>query len=425
MAINTPADIDPALMIELYLTDLQRESLPEEIFDRFSETIQPAGDNPVSIPEAVYLRLDAEATGARTAKIPLIKELSGNPNIGANSSPLGNEEDWIVKHFTARYTDISHATTNQKYGIKHIDRAPYQIQQYRNIGLGKFFKQYFGKMQRQTLTECMSENLKEDPHFLDDVWSPHWYVPNVVDARQPQFDMDNNNHTDNIVEALLLAGTGGYAAGTVVYFQRLEVWAREVAMIVPLENEEGQYYIVVIPTPTARWMKNPATGFGVLGDLYRAFDGYSERQKFLYPGSIGKIGNLVIYEDPRYPTLLPSGSGSFPGSCEESGCPGHRTMTVAYRGQGNADDGSSDPRDTSANSRMLGWLMGKGAILEWMPEGFHWEYEYEAYDKFYGTGVFCSVGMMMPIYNISNGITENVQQNSSICLPFARPPELV
>jgi hypothetical protein len=60
-----------------------------------------------------------------------------------------------------------------------------------------------------------------------------------------------------------------------------------------------------------------------------------------------------------------------------------------------------------------------------MPEGFHWEWEYEQYDKFFGSGVFCSVGIKQPIYTISNAQNQNIQQDGSIILPFAQPPQLV
>jgi hypothetical protein len=92
---------------------------------------------------------------------------------------------------------------------------------------------------------------------------------------------------------------------------------------------------------------------------------------------------------------------------------------------GNADDGSSDPRDKSANARLIGFLLGKAALCEWMPENFHWDWEYEQYDKYFGAGVFCSVGIKSPIYTMTNAGNVNIQQLSSIILPFAQPPQLV
>jgi hypothetical protein len=62
-----------------------------------------------------------------------------------------------------------------------------------------------------------------------------------------------------------------------------------------------------------------------------------------------------------------------------------------------------------------------------MPEGFHWEWEYEMYDKYFGSGIFCSVGIKQVVFDSTEGIDSKddgtVQQNGSIVLPFAAPPE--
>jgi hypothetical protein len=91
---------------------------------------------------------------------------------------------------------------------------------------------------------------------------------------------------------------------------------------------------------------------------------------------------------------------------------------------GRADDGSSDPRDTGANARLVGFLLGKAALIEWMAEPYHWEWEYEQYDKFFGSGIFCSCGIRQPIYDLSTETNISWQQDSSIVVPFAQPPDL-
>jgi hypothetical protein len=100
-------------------------------------------------------------------------------------------------------------------------------------------------------------------------------------------------------------------------------------------------------------------------------------------------------------------------------------MTAQYRGMGRADDGSSDPRDKTTSARLVGFLLGKACLCEWMPEGFHWEWEYEQYDKYFGSGIFMSVGIKNPMFDLTGGDATNVQQDNSIVLPFAYPPQLV
>ena len=65
--------------------------------------------------------------------------------------------------------------------------------------------------------------------------------------------------------------------------------------------------------------------------------------------------------------------------------------------------------------------MGRGAICEWLAEPHHWEWQFKNYDKVFGAGIFCGVGMKTPIYNITDGVSQNVQQDSSIVLPFGNP----
>lgn len=90
---------------------------------------------------------------------------------------------------------------------------------------------------------------------------------------------------------------------------------------------------------------------------------------------------------------------------------------------GNADDGSSDPRDLTTAGRQVGFVYGKRALCEWMPEKFHWEWEYEWYDKFFGSGLFLSVGIKLLQYDKSVGKTYRTLQCPGCAVtPFAVPP---
>lgn len=419
--INQPLPLQTSLQIKLFLTDVQKEALPEEVFDRLSaDYVYAVGEDAPSLPNAIYLKLDVNANDARTVSIPLIKGLVEEPTEGSTADQRFNEERRITKDFVMEYTDVSHATTNQKYGIEALTKKPYRIFEDRARALGRYFKQLFGRYRRQALLEQHSQNLSEAPHFLADAWSPNWYVPNVGNTNQPAYDSTYADHTNNIVAALTAAGTGQNATGTVLYFQRLEEWARNEAFINPIDFGDGTTgYVVLVPTPVARWLKNPVNGLPTLGDVWTRVQAFSEEIKFMYPGLLGQLGSLRLVEDQRYPTLTLGGSAS-----GGSGGGAAYTMTAQYRGMGRADDGSSDPRDKSINARQIGFLLGKAALIEWMAEKFHWEWEYEQYDKFYGSGVFCSGGFKQPMYDIDTGTDISLQQDSSIVLPFATPPEL-
>jgi len=419
--INHPTNLIQDLQIELFLLDVQKEALPEEIFDHLAaDYIYSVGENAPSLPNALYLKLDTKINEGRTVKVPMIKELFEEPTEGSLGDQRLNEEDRIMKFFTMEYTDVSHATTNQQYGIEALTRAPYKIDEDRSRAIGKYYKQLFGRYRRQALLEQHSQNLSEAPHFLTDAWGPNWYVPNIANRDQPTYDTVYANHTNNIAASLIAAGTGQQATGTVVYFQRLEEWARTEAFITPFDFGDGSDgYVILIPTPVARWMKNPTEGLPVLGPIWRDAQAFDKEIRFMYPGLLGQLGGLRFVEDPRYPTLTLGGSAS--GSTQGAGS---YTLTAQYRGMGRADDGSSDPRDKSANARLVGFLLGNNALVEWLAEPMHWKWEFEQYEKFFGSGVFSSVGFKQPIYDLGTETNTSWQQDSSIILPFAQPPEL-
>lgn len=429
MSINVTQPLDADLQIQIFLTDLKREALPQEIFDKLSDNyVYSVGEDAPSLPNAIYLKLDAKADEGRTVKVPMVKDLYGDPTLGAAQSQVGGEEDITTKHFDMQYTDLSHATTNQAYGIYARDKFPFKLFEQRVPLLGRYFKQYFGKMRRQALLECHSENLHEDPHFLPHAWSPNWYIPGLPNSSQPIYDpadqLDDATWTAELVAAMNAAGLGSSACASIRFFQRLEEWASTEKLIRRITFEDGtEGYVFILPTPQATWLKH-AVNDQALGGVWQRIEAFSTEVRMMYPGLLGQLGAIRFVEDPRYATLTLTGTSSGSGRVSGSGSGAGSTMTAQYRGMGNADDGSSDPRDKSASARQVGWLLGQAALCEWMPEGFHWEWQYQQYDKYFGSGVFCSVGVKQVGYDNANATpgVMHLQQQGSICVPFAPPP---
>ena len=432
--INHPSVLDAELQIETYLTDMRREYIPNDIFDNLSsEYINPTAEEPGSMPNAIYLKLKAEVDKGRTCKVAMVKDLSGAPTLGANGDQRLNEEDIETKWYRQEYTDLSHATTNQQYGIYARDKAPYKVFEYRVEGLARYFKQYFGKMRRQALLELQSENLEDAPIYNASGFSPHWFIPNLKFSDQPDHLYTSNAYdwVDVIASRLTSAGTGIGACVSLNYLIKLEEWARTEAFITPIQFENGgDGYVVTLPTPQISWLLN-AVQQGNYGQLWTLGVNMPAEVQARYPNLIGQFRGLRIVADERYPTVTLGGSASNTYHFTSDSGQDY-TMTAQYRGMGRADDGSSDPRDKSATARQIGFLIGQAALCEWMPEGFHWEWEYEMYDKYFGSGIFCSVGIKQPIFTTHaqyaeahhSSLDKAIQQDSSIVLPFAAAPEL-
>lgn len=420
MSINHPAGIDEGLYIEQILTQVRNEYLPNDIFDQLSANfINSTADEPTQIPDAIYLKIQADATKSRTIKIAMRKEYSGAPNLGSNADPRLTEEDTELKFCTFHYTDLSKTIASQNYGIGAIEKKPFNVFEYKVDGMGIWYKQYFGKMRRQSLLQLQSENLEDAPHFLAAGWNANWCVPNRSDSQQPAYDDDPQDHTDRIVGALVAAGTGISACCSIGYLMQLERWARDKC-IAPITLPNGKSgYVVVLPTPQCVWLKKLIQD-GNVGYMFTNMAAFGQDVLQKYPNALYIFQGLLIVEDDRYPTLTIGGSASNDSYTSDGG--EDYTMHAHYRGCGRADDGSSDPRDKTANSRQVGFLIGQGAIGEVMPEDFHWEYEYEMYDKYYGAGIFCSVGIKNIRFDVTNGNSTTMQQDNSAILPFAIPP---
>ena len=401
----------------MFETDVWIESLPNDIYDHLSgNVIYDGGKEPPQLPEAMYLKLDAAADEARKVKLPMVKALSGDPQLGSDADQRGNEEDITTKLFETEYTDISHATTNQGYGITARDKIPYKIFEKRVPLMSNYFKEYFGKMRRQASLEIQSENLLEAPHFNSPGLNPNWFVPNTDDADQPVYNTNYDHFVNHIADVLNAAGTGEEACISVRYEQRLQDWCFATKFLSPLDMPDGQQgFIHVIPLSQYTWLKHPVNA-RTLGPSYRDLHDLPKEGVFAWPGVVGMIDRMLLISDMLYPTVTPGGSASASASS------GH-SLTCRYRGMGNADDGSSDPRDLTSAGREVGFVYGKRALVEWMPEKFHWEWEYEWYDKFFGSGLFLSVGIKLVQYDKSVGKTyKTLQCPGCAVTPFARPP---
>lgn len=419
--LNHPAVLDSELQIMQFETDVQMESLPNEIFDSMTGEINfEQGEKQAAIPEAGFLQLNARANDARQVTIPMLKEFTQAPNLGSLADPRGNEEDFVTKDFIMQYTDESHASTAQSYGITARDKIPYRIFEKRVPLEGRYWRQYSGKTTRQMLLEGQSENLLSAPHYNAPMLNPNWFLPNLKDSEQPVYRLNYYQFTNQIVDGLndasygVTSTTSPKCAVSVEYLQRLQDWAFATKFLTPLDLPDGKEgYVCVLPLPQVTWLMHPVNE-RALGRNLR-FD--QKDIEMAYPGSVGMIGRLVIVPDMRYPTITPSGSpsASYPSS---SG-----TLTTAYYGIGRADDGSSDPRDKTSAAWQVGWILGKRFGCEWTPEKLHWEYEFEMYDKFFGAGMFRSTGKKLVMFHKQGSKhSYTMQHDGSAVLPFKAPP---
>jgi hypothetical protein len=413
--VNDPETIDEALRIRKWQTTVNEESIPEDFLEPLSGNINyPSGSKPITLPDAAFLKLDSEASTASDVTIALFKTFYGDIGEGGQDDPRGTEESLIQKSFKMECNDIWHVHTAETYGKGARDKAPYKFTEASAKNEGLYFKQAIGRYRRHALVEGQSSNLLANPFYNSAMLNPHWFVPGVDDDIQPNYSMVYENFTDSIVHALNHAGLGIDAAVSPHFINRLQEWC--FAHLDPLEDGDGQYFILALPSNQVTWLKHPTNQHG-LGQYWRIPDTGSKSIRYHLPGLVGQIGKMMIVEDMLAPSLTISGSPSKSATTHDG------TMTIQYRGMGKADDGSSDPRDVSASGRQLGIVIGNHAICEWFPEPLHWESDWKQYDRKYGTGLFGVYGCKIPAFNKTDSNHSNTFQYEGSCIvPFAKPP---
>lgn len=411
--------LETTLKVKKFLTDVARQAIPVDVFESNSSNMIVTGDTDAQIPESIYVKLDAKAErGTNNVMVPLMEELggySGSETTGTTSQ-VGREENIGFRSFQMSYNNVSHAVITERYGINANDYMPYLGE---NVSdtlaqlVGTFFRQVDGKYKRQALLQCYSGNLTAAPTSLTAHWAPNWFIPKVSYASQPVWDDTQATMTEAIGDALTTRGgsPSDSSWGDVVFFQQLEDFARTYSCIKPVPLGDGtEGYVAVVPTTTILRLKDPTatTGVAKLGQLFVDGASFPPEMKLRFPGALGKIGNIILVPDPRFPTITRGGSD------------GSWTLTTAYAPYGrNADTRDLTKVGTAACSH-VGFLLGAGAIYEWTPEPFHWEYNYEEYDRKVGAGLFKGCGYQIPLFQ-KTGTVDSAQNFGSIAFPLANP----
>jgi len=412
VALISNDTLDVGLQIKIYETQVQMESIPGDPFDYLDGVYTT--DSTMQVPEALYLRLSAQADKGRTTVVPFVRALEGN--IGSNLATYGNEqqvgqeENIDTLNFTMNYNDVSHAVAGQEYGILARDKFPYKLFEKITPLLGTFFKELIGLWRRQALLEIFDEHLGVAPVSLTPsvatipLFNPNFFFASVAIGTQPSYQTLGADWTEAVGDGTDAMTAGAAGQANLKELLILEDFAAATKYIDPIEIAGKQRYVLFLPSRQARLLKDPSVSNSASA-VWRDV-AHLTKEEFFYPNVIGSIGRLLVCEDPRWPTLT------------RGGADGSWTITAKYklpgRGTGN------DPRDFATTGYSVGFLCGKAALCEWRPEDFHFEIETENYDKIYGKGMFAAMGVQMPIFNTSDGSPDHttLKQDSSIAVVF-------
>lgn len=380
-------DVTLGLKLDAINTKLEIESTLDDVFEELGAEVVSSG-NPIQVPNAIFMKLSAQPTGARTVTVPLLKALAGAAGVGAGT-PVGSELTQNLKYATFYYDEYYQAVASENFGMKANDMAMYKVFEQIQPQISKYFKEYRGQRIREALlrSRCAVAQNQSAAH-----WNQNWFVANTAFGSQPAKDGTAADFLTGLITALDAAGGAGDGANANIdldYLLALEFYAANTLKIPTLSIGGQETYVVLVPsTQAAVLRKNEA---GQLGGIYSQMV-RSTADEMKYTGYITRVGKLLLIEDQRYPTLVVN-SGS-------SG------VTAAYVNPGNSDSRSKTAYNGSGGANKsfdLGFLLGPAAVCEWVVKPLHYEIEKQNYNRSQGTGAFGEGGIAIVEYDTDSG----------------------
>lgn len=398
-------DVDTGLTYEAINRKLQIESTPDSIFIDVGTDVVFTGKK-IAIPDACIVNISSEK-GARSQVMPIENPLAGPGRGGTAEGQSGYERQVTLEYMKIYYNEYSQGVMGEKWGMNYNDLQMFDFYNREQPRLSKWFAEDTDKQYHEALLERVSWVLEKDGTSISQTYNPNWYIANTEFADQPAYSDNFGTFRTNINTAFAAAdsGTNGVNANIDLdYLIALSYYAENQKQIKPVTIGGQPSYLVVLPTP--QYHKLLQTTAGQLGAVWQNVTALTdEEQKF--PGIVGRVMNLVIVKDPRYPTI----------KCTNAYA--NTTHTVAYMEPGNQDARNKSVYSDTNAAWDIGFLMGAGAIIDWTVTPLHFEMEQNEYGKIYGKAAFTERGIQLgATYDTDTASNLNLKNRGSIVLAF-------
>lgn len=441
-----------ALKVKAYNKTLRTESVLYDVFEKLSGEIRtdPKG---TMIPEAIFMKMDTPPKGAHSVTIPLLKLLQGAPQMGTSQHMLGSEENLRLKHLTVYYNEIKKSVASFGWGVDFNDLSYLDVYGQITPLMTQYFAELRGRRIREALMLTYASELTMDPINLKQQFNPNIFVTNTTFANQPSYKRDNlttgtvgtwpaNRSTDDLhttyedgsgktyfVQAIynaLAAATTTSAAFdtpakmnmTVEMLLALSNFVEDELLLEPLMIDGQPSYIFLLPSTTAVWLSGFSTSNSRLGDIWKDVSALSKKEQDI-PAVMGRVNNLVLVKDGRYPTITIGGTSVDP------------TITPGFLAPGRSDGRNKAAYDGSTNKVFqCGFVLGKGALVEWVANDLKYATEQTEYGKFQGKGAYQMAGIQLCKFDEDaldggTGQSDTSYQQNSSCMVLMTTPQLV
>lgn len=414
VAPNSLADmnVEAELKIRAISKKLQMESVLDDIFeDLGSDVVGVEGKN-LSIPDAIFLKLEGLATGTRQITVPVLMTLSGAPTIGPKT-PIGAEAKQNLKYATFKYEEYSYAVASEEWGTLSNDMAAYGVFAMIQPQISLYMKELRGERIREALllTHCSILTGATSP-VETAKWNKNWFVANTDIGAQPTYNATVAGFTENIgdvLEASTTTAGGAEANISLGYLRALDHYATNYLKIEPIMIGGKKTYVVLVPS--SQVFKLASTEEGQLGEFHKGVYRKNE-DEMCYKGVIDRVGSLLLVEDQRYPTLT------------QTGTDGAWVLTPNFLKPGDVDNRNKAVYNSTSNKSFdIGFLLGKGAVAEMEVRGLHFETESQHYGRDRGTGAFGESGISLVEYDLDAGSQDDTSRENwgSVVLAMSTP----
>jgi hypothetical protein len=437
-----------ALQIKAYNTKLRTESIINDVFEKLSAIVDYS-EKGANVPDAIFLKMEKQVTGAHSTTFPLLMRLRGAPSHGP-ATLIGKEETLRLRHLTVYYNLIRKAVATETYGVNANDVSAYDL--YGQIGplMVDYFSELRGKRIREASMLTVAAELTEDPIFLKHRFNDNIFVPNTALGGMPVFDTRDEVDTvganypgadaalpfkyDSIADGsgsyvanictTLKAATSNwthpeYAQLSIESLLALDYHCVENLKLEPIMIGGQATLVFALPSTQMIKLLNPTGSQTNIGYIWKEVMALQKIEQMI-PGAYCRVRHLLLVEDTRYATLTVAGDGTTPAW----------TLTPGFLCPGNTDGRNHAPFNSSSNLVFdVGCVYAKGGIVEWIVSQLKYATEAYDYEMVKGKGAYTCAGIMLAQYNVdpTSPQTDQVatQYNRGTCLVIMSKPTLV
>jgi len=431
-----------ALKMKAYNKTLRTESVIYDVFEKLAGEIRtdPKG---MMVPDAIFLKTDTPPKGAHSQVIPLLKSLSGAPQLGTGENMLGNEENLQLKHLTVYYNEVKKSVASFGWGIDFNDLSYLDVYGQITPLMTRYFAELRGRRIREALLLTVAAELTKPPINLKHQFNPNVFVTNTDLGAMPKYnhndltedtspgitwpdgqalyDGSGNNYFVHNIYVALKAATNSWANPeranlTVQMILALAYYVENVLLLDPIMLGGQPSYIFLVPANTANYLSSfTKDGNITLGDVWKSVTTLTKDEQGI-PAVLGRVSSLLLVADGRAPTITAGGDDVDP------------TLTPGFLAPGRAEGRNRAAFASNNKVFDVGFVLAKGGLVEWIANDLRYATEQTEYGKFQGKGAYQMSGIQLVKYD--EDVTDatptdtSYEQNGS-CVVLMTPPKLV